>query len=61
MTKRTRLLARLHRTKSTLDDAIGEELRRPRPDSLHLRALKTRKLRVKDGLATLLRGPATPA
>lgn len=52
MSAATYRLTRIHRQ---LDDAIAEEMKRRRPDSLRLLRLKKLKLAVKDRLASLLR------
>lgn len=52
MSEATYRLTRIHRQ---LDDAITEEMKRRRPDSLRLLRLKKLKLAVKDRLTALLR------
>ena len=51
-------IEQLRNQHQTLEDEIYQEMARPAPDDLKVRALKARKLRIKDEIAQLNHTPA---
>ena len=51
-------IEQLRNQHQTLEDEIDQELARPAPDDLRVRALKAKKLRIKDEIAQLNHTPA---
>ncbi|WP_425516541.1 DUF465 domain-containing protein [Pseudohalocynthiibacter aestuariivivens] len=51
----------LKRWAKLVNDQIKDEMKRPLPNALRLRALKARRLKLKDNLRRISKWPATPA
>lgn len=51
-------IEQLRNQHQSLEDELGKELARPAPDDLRIRALKAKKLRIKDEIAQLNHEPA---